>query len=155
MVGDGVHTIEQLVHEKNKDPLRGQGYKTPLERIQIGEAEEMFLKNHGQTWSDIPALNQVIYLRENSNISTGGDSIDFTDEIPDSYKELAIQAAQAAGATICGVDMMIDNIQEDANDTNYSIIEINFNPAIHIHCYPYKGENRKADERILDLLFAE
>lgn len=155
VVGDGVHTIEQLVREKNKDPLRGQGYKTPLERIQIGEAEEMFLKNHGQTWSDIPALNQVIYLRENSNISTGGDSIDFTDEIPDSYKELAIQAAQAAGATICGVDMMIDNIREDANDTNYSIIEINFNPAIHIHCYPYKGENRKADERILDLLFGE
>lgn len=155
VVGDGVHTIEELVHEKNKDPLRGRGYKTPLEKIQIGEAEEMFLKNHAQAWSDVPPFNEVIFLRENSNISTGGDSLDFTDEIPDSYKDLAIQSAKAAGATICGVDMMIDDIKEKATGTNYSIIEINFNPAIHIHCYPYKGKNRKADERILDLLFGE
>ncbi|AWP25179.1 MULTISPECIES: bifunctional glutamate--cysteine ligase GshA/glutathione synthetase GshB [Paenibacillus] len=153
VVGDGVHTIEQLVHEKNKDPLRGKGYKTPLEKIQLGEAEEMFLKNHSMSWNDIPQQGEVIYLRENSNISTGGDSIDFTDEMPNSYKELAIQSAKAAGATICGVDMMIDSLEEEATDTNYSIIEINFNPAIHIHCYPYIGKNRKANEKILDLLF--
>lgn len=153
VIGDGIHTIEQLVHEKNKNPLRGKGYKTPLEKIQLGEAEEMFLKNHAMSWNDIPQLGEIIYLRENSNISTGGDSIDFTDEIPNSYKDLAIQSAKAAGATICGVDMMIDSIEEAANDTNYSIIELNFNPAIHIHCYPYIGKNRKADEKILDLLF--
>lgn len=155
VVGDGEHSIEQLVHEKNKDPLRGRGYKTPLEKIQLGEAEEMFLRNHSYSWSDIPPSGKVIYLRENSNISTGGDSIDFTDDIPDSYKKLAIQSAKAAGATFCGVDMMIDDIREDATDDNYSIIEINFNPAIHIHCYPYKGENRRADEKILDLLFGK
>ena len=153
IVGDGIHTIKQLVQEKNKNRLRGKGYKTPLEKIQLGEAEEMFLENHAMSWNDIPQLGQVIYLRENSNISTGGDSIDFTDEIPYSYKDLAIQSAKAAGATICGVDMMIDSIEEEANDTNYSIIELNFNPAIHIHCYPYIGKNRKADEKILDLLF--
>ncbi|MCE5173254.1 hypothetical protein LQV63_28750 [Paenibacillus profundus] len=45
-VGDGFLMIEQLVHEKNKDPLRGRGYKTPLEKIQLDEAETMFLKNH-------------------------------------------------------------------------------------------------------------
>ncbi|MBY0162061.1 bifunctional glutamate--cysteine ligase GshA/glutathione synthetase GshB [Cytobacillus firmus] len=153
VAGDGVHTIEQLVHEKNKDRLRGKGYKTPLEKIQLGEAEEMFLKNHSMSWNDIPQQGEVIYLRENSNISTGGDSIDFTDEIPNSYKELAVQSAKAAGATICGVDMMIDSLEEEATDNNYSIIEINFNPAIHIHCYPYIGKNRKANEKILDLLF--
>lgn len=154
-MGDGVHTIEQLVHVKNKDLLRGHGYKTPLEKIQLGEAETMFLKNHNHQWSEIPSLGQVVYLRENSNISTGGDSLDFTDEIPESYKRLAIESAKAAGATFCGVDMMIDDITSEATDSNYSIIEINFNPAIHIHCYPYKGENRKADKKILDLLFGE
>ncbi|WP_268625189.1 bifunctional glutamate--cysteine ligase GshA/glutathione synthetase GshB [Paenibacillus alvei] len=155
VVGDGVHTIEQLVHEKNKDPLRGRGYKTPLEKIQLGEAETMFLNNHNHQWSGIPSLGQVVYLRENSNISTGGDSLDFTDEIPESYMTLAIESAKAAGATFCGVDMMIDDITSEASDSNYSIIEINFNPAIHIHCYPYKGKNRKADEKILDLLFGK
>jgi len=155
VVGDGVQTIEQLVHEKNKDPLRGRGYKTPLEKIQLGEAETMFLNNHNHQWSGIPSLGQVVYLRENSNISTGGDSLDFTDEIPESYMTLAIESAKAAGATFCGVDMMIDDITSEASDSNYSIIEINFNPAIHIHCYPYKGKNRKADEKILDLLFGK
>lgn len=153
VVGDGIHTIKQLVHEKNKDPLRGRGYKTPLEKIQLGEAEAMFLKNHGHHWDEIPALGQIVYLRENSNISTGGDSLDYTDDIPASYKALAVQSAKAAGATFCGVDMMIDDMTSEASESNYSIIEINFNPAIHIHCYPYKGKNRKADEKILELLF--
>ena len=60
--------------------------------------------------------------------------------MPNSYKELAVQSAKAAGAVLCGVDMMIDSLEEEATDTNYSIIEINFNPAIHIHCYPYIGK---------------
>ncbi|WP_318508726.1 hypothetical protein [Bacillus sp. T3] len=155
VVGDSIHTIEQLVQEKNKDPLRGKGYKTPLERIQLGEVEKMFLKNQSKHITDIPSTGEIVYLRENSNISTGGDSIDFTDEILESYKKIAIQSAKAADATFCGVDMMIDDIEKEATDSNYSIIEINFNPAIHIHCYPYKGQNRKADEKILDLLFGK
>ncbi|HHW38756.1 MAG TPA: bifunctional glutamate--cysteine ligase GshA/glutathione synthetase GshB [Bacillales bacterium] len=153
VAGDGIQTIEQLVTEKNKDPLRSRGYKTPLEFIQLGEVEEMFLKNQKKNRTYIPTQGEIVYLRENSNISTGGDSIDFTDEIPESYKKIAIRSAKAAGAVFCGVDMVIDNINEEAKSTNYGIIEINFNPAIHIHCYPYKGKNRKADEKIVDLLF--
>jgi glutamate--cysteine ligase len=153
VIGDGIHTIEQLVHGKNKDSLRGKGYKTPLERIQLGEVEEMFLKNQSKRKDYIPNLNETVYLRENSNISTGGDSIDYTDDIPDSYKQIAVASAKAVGATFCGVDMMIDDITDEASASNYSIIEINFNPAIHIHNYPYRGQNRKAEEKILDLLF--
>ncbi|KJB87258.1 hypothetical protein AZ66_14180 [Paenibacillus sp. E194] len=39
-----IHTIEQLVHEKNKDPLRGRGYRTPLEKIQLGESRNHVFK---------------------------------------------------------------------------------------------------------------
>lgn len=153
IIGDGIHTIEQLIQDKNKDPLRGKGYKTPLEKIQLGEAEKMFLKNQSKSLIDVPDKGETVYLRENSNISTGGDSIDFTDEIDASYKRIAVLAAKASGATFCGVDMMIKDINVEATDQNYSIIEINFNPAIHIHCYPHQGVNRKADDKILDLLF--
>lgn len=155
IVGDGIHTIEQLVHEKNKDPLRGKGYKTPLEKIQLGEAERLFLRNQSRHPSDIPEKGETVYLRENSNISTGGDSLDFTDEVDKSYKQIAVQAAKAAGATFCGVDMVIEDRNVGAANHNYSIIEINFNPAIHIHCYPYRGINRKANDKILDLLFRD
>ncbi|WP_415348692.1 bifunctional glutamate--cysteine ligase GshA/glutathione synthetase GshB, partial [Clostridium perfringens] len=144
VIGNGESTIEELVFEKNKDPLRGKGYKTPLEKIKLGEIEEMFLKNQGLSFKYIPKNGEKIYLRENSNISTGGDSIDFTDKIHPSYKEVALKSAKAVKALICGVDMVIDNIEEEAKEKNHGIIELNFNPAIHIHCFPYKGENRKA-----------
>ena len=153
VIGNGESTIEELVFEKNKDPLRGKGYKTPLEKIKLGEIEEMFLKNQGLSFKYIPKNGEKIYLRENSNISTGGDSIDFTDKIHPSYKEVALKSAKAVKALICGVDMVIDHIEEEAKEKNHGIIELNFNPAIHIHCFPYKGENRKAGEKILDLLF--
>lgn len=153
VTGNGIDSIKELAKEKNKDILRGKGYKTPLEKIILGEPEEMFLKGQGLDINYIPSEGEIVYLRENSNISTGGDSIDFTDEIPKSYSDIAIKCAKAVNARICGVDMVIDNIKEEASETNHGIIELNFNPAIHIHCYPYKGKNRKAGEKVLDLLF--
>lgn len=64
VVGDGVHTIEQLIHEKNKDSLRGKGYRTQMEQIQLGVAERMFLKIHSRNPFDIPRPGEVIFLRE-------------------------------------------------------------------------------------------
>jgi len=152
ILGDGKNTIRTLVGEKNKDSLRGTGYKKPLQKINLGEAEKTFLADQNLDFEYIPKKNEIIYLRENSNISTGGDSIDFTDDILDEYKQIAIDSAKAAEATICGVDMMIKDIKELPNNTNHGIIEINFNPAIHIHCYPYKGKNRDLGNKILDSL---
>lgn len=152
VTGDGIHTIRQLVEMKNLDPLRGKGYRTPLEKIRLGKDEELFLKNQGLDFESVPQKESTIYLRENSNISTGGDSIDYTDQIHPSYKEIALAAAHVLNVAITGVDIMITDIHSTANISNYAIIEMNFNPAIHIHCYPYKGENRHANDKVLDAL---
>src|ERR1035437_719440 len=152
VTGNGSHTIRELVVEKNKDPLRGKGYHTPLEKIQLGEAELMFLKAQDKDFDTIPLENETVFLRENSNISTGGDSIDFTDEILESYKKIAVKAAKALNVKITGLDMIIPDYTQEASNDNYAIIELNFNPAMHIHCHPYKGENRKLNEKLLDLL---
>jgi len=152
VTGDGIQTIRELVTEKNKDPLRGKGYHTPLEKIQMGEAEQMFLQAQDKDFESIPGNSETVFLRENSNISTGGDSIDFTDDIPESYKQIAVKAAQALNVKITGLDMIIPDYKHEATDDNYAIIELNFNPAIHIHCHPYKGKNRRLNEKLLDLL---
>jgi len=140
------------VFEKNKDPLRGKGYHTPLEKIQLGEAEMIFLRTQNKDFDYVPKQNETVYLRENSNISTGGDSIDFTDDIPDSYKKIAVRAAQALNVQITGLDMIIPDYTQEATEENYAIIELNFNPAIHIHCHPFKGKNRRLNEKLLDIL---
>jgi glutamate--cysteine ligase len=152
VTGDGMRSIRELVEIKNQDPLRGKGYRTPLEKIQLGEAEAIFLQAQSKTFDSIPVSGETVYLRENSNISTGGDSIDFTDDIPDSYKQIAIQAAQALNVSITGLDMMIPDYTKEASKNNYAIIELNFNPAIHIHCHPFKGKNRKLNEKLMDVL---
>ena len=152
VTGDGTKTIRELVELKNQDPLRGKGYRTPLEKIRLEEAEAMFLKQQGKDFDTIPASGETVYLRENSNISTGGDSIDFTDDIPDSYKQIAVRAAQALNVVITGLDMIIPDVSAEATDDNYAIIELNFNPAIHIHCHPFQGKNRKLNEKLMDAL---
>lgn len=150
VIGDGEKTITELVEVKNQDPLRGKGYVTPLEKIRLEENAELFLKQQGKNFDYIPEKDEIIYLRENSNISTGGDSIDYTDDIPKKFKDIAVNAAKAAGAKICGVDMMLEDYRDE--NTNYAIIELNFNPAIHIHSYPYKGKERKIATHVLKLL---
>lgn len=138
--GNGVSTIEELVEIKNQDPLRGYHYVTPLEKIKLDENAVLFLKLQNKNINYIPKDGEIVYLRENSNISTGGDSIDYTDDIPERFKEIAIKSAKAVNAKFCGVDMMIENYKDENSD--YGIIELNFNPAIHIHSYPYKGKER-------------
>lgn len=148
--GDGINSIEKLVSIKNENSLRGKGYKTPLEKIIIDENVKLFLNNKNLDIAYVPKEGEIVYLRENSNISTGGDSIDYTDVMPQRFKNIAIEATKSIGATICGVDMAIKDYK--LSDSDYTIIELNFNPAIHIHSFPYMGEERNIAISILELL---
>ena len=150
VTGDGVSDITALVAEKNRDPKRGEGYRKPLEKIRLGEVETAFLLGQGLTAASVPAAGERVYLRKNSNISTGGDSIDFTDTMPAVYQRLAERATAAAGANICGLDMIIPDVTDAREDAAYSILELNFNPALHIHDYPAVGENRRVERFVLD-----
>ena len=95
-------------------------------------------------------------MRENSNISTGGDSIDVTDQIPDDYKKIAVDAVSALGVKICGIDLIIENTEVPAANKNaYGIIEANFNPSMYMHIYPYKGESQRLTMHIIHYLFPE
>jgi glutamate--cysteine ligase len=152
VTGDGSSTIAELVKRKNDNPLRGEGYTKPLERITLGRTELMVLQSQGDDFDTVPETSQNIYLRENANISTGGDSIDFTDDVHSSYKDIAAAASRAVGANISGVDMIIQNIAVPANGKNYSIIELNYNPALHIHDFPAVGKNRNVEAHVLNLL---
>ncbi|ARF14321.1 bifunctional glutamate--cysteine ligase GshA/glutathione synthetase GshB [Sporosarcina ureae] len=156
VTGDGTHTIKELVEEKNRDPLRGTDHRTPLELIQLGELEVLMLKGQGYQLDSIPKDGEIVYLRENSNVSTGGDSIDVTDQFTDDYKKIAVDAVAALGAKISGIDLIIEDLDVPAaNPGAYGIIEANFNPSMYMHIYPYKGESRRVTTDILHYLFPE
>jgi glutamate--cysteine ligase len=150
--GDDIHTVEELVFLKNQNPLRGSGYKTPLEKIKLGTPELEYLAGQGKTAQYRPAQGEIVYLRKNSNISTGGDSIDYTDSAHKFYKTIAVKAARAVQARICGADIIISDITREPGEGEYGIIELNFNPALHIHGFPHQGKNRHPEKKVLDLL---
>lgn len=156
VVGDGRHTIAELVAAKNEDPLRGSHHRAPLELIQLGEIEKLMLKEQGYATTSVPAEGVIVYLRENSNVSTGGDSIDVTDEFSQDYKEVAAKAVTALGAKISGIDLIIpDKLQPATSQNAYGIIEANFNPAMHMHVYPFSGKSRRLTMAVLKFLYPE
>ncbi|QIM67227.1 bifunctional glutamate--cysteine ligase/glutathione synthetase [Mannheimia granulomatis] len=157
VIGDGIHSVKELVEMKNTDPLRGDGSRTPLKKIALGEIEQLQLKEQGLTIDSIPAKDQVVQLRANSNISTGGDSIDMTDQMHESYKQLAVGIAHAMGAKVCGVDLIIQDLTQPAqpNLDSWGVIEANFNPMMMMHIFPYQGKSRRLTKAIINMLFPE
>ncbi|HDX1192572.1 TPA: bifunctional glutamate--cysteine ligase/glutathione synthetase [Pasteurella multocida] len=157
VVGDGVHSVAELVAMKNDHPLRGDGSRTPLKKIALGEIEQLQLKEQGLTIDSIPAKDQLVQLRANSNISTGGDSIDMTDEMHESYKQLAVGITKAMGAAVCGVDLIIPDLKQPAspNLTSWGVIEANFNPMMMMHIFPYAGKSRRLTQNVIKMLFPE
>lgn len=150
--GDGRSTIRELVARKNEHPFRGEGYRKPLERLRLEAVELAFLDGQGMSPDSTPAEGAIVYLRENSNISTGGDSIDVTDTMPAVYQRAAERATAAVGAAICGLDMIIPDVAAAGPGAACTVLELNFNPALHIHDFPAEGQNRGVERHVLDLL---
>ncbi|UDW82958.1 bifunctional glutamate--cysteine ligase GshA/glutathione synthetase GshB [Pasteurella canis] len=157
VIGDGEHTVAELVAMKNEHPLRGDGSRTPLKKIALGEIEQLQLKEQGLTIDAIPMEGQRVQLRANSNISTGGDSIDMTDQMHDSYKQIAVGITQAMGAAVCGVDLIIPDLNQPAqqNLSSWGVIEANFNPMMMMHIFPYAGKSRRLTQQVIKMLFPE
>lgn len=147
VVGDGIHTIKELIAQKNEHPYRGDGYMTPLKKIRLDDQAQLFLKQQGISASSVPKAGEMVYLRGNSNISTGGDSIDYTEKMHPRFCEIALAAVRAFGAKFCGVDIIIADYTDP--DSAYGIIELNFNPAIMIHAFPFEGKERRLGYHIL------
>ncbi|MDN6162079.1 MAG: bifunctional glutamate--cysteine ligase GshA/glutathione synthetase GshB [Atopostipes sp.] len=155
VVGDGQSTIEELIDQKNENPLRGEEHKTPMGLIQKGKLEELMLKEQGYDFHSIPDKDCQVYLRENSNISTGGDSIDFTDEMHESYHKVAEGIAKSLDVKVTGIDLIIPNYKKESTkrDPGYSCIEANFNPAMSMHAYVTEGKGRFLTPKILTMLY--
>ncbi|HEL2401814.1 TPA: bifunctional glutamate--cysteine ligase GshA/glutathione synthetase GshB [Streptococcus suis] len=157
VVGDGQSTIRELVEQKNQDPLRGRDHRSPLEIINLGDIELLMLEQQGYTPDTVLPEGIQAFLRGNSNISTGGDSIDMTDQMDEFYKQLAADMATAMGAWACGVDLIIPDRTKQAskNEPNCTCIELNFNPAMYLHTYTYAGPGQSITPKILRKLFPE
>lgn len=155
VIGDGVHTVRQLVDIVNSDENRGESHEKPLTKIRLDGVAEGLLEKMGMTADSVPEKGQVVKLRTNGNLSTGGTSIDCTDIIHPENTELAVLAANAIGIDIAGIDVVTEDISKPLSETGGAVVEVNTAPGIRMHLYPSKGKSRNVAADIVDHLFPD
>lgn len=155
VIGDGQHTVRELVAEVNKDPRRGEGHGTSLTKIRIDAIAEARLKAQELTPDSVPAKGQRVILRNNANLSTGGTATDVTDSVHPDVAARAIEAAQTVGLDICGVDVVCETVIKPLEEQNGGIVEVNAAPGLRMHISPSFGKGRDVGAAVMDHMYPQ
>ena len=153
VVGDGRHTVTELIGIVNRDPRRGVGHEKVLTKIQLDREAEMMMDRLGYTAASVPGDGEVVYLRSTANLSTGGTATDVTDVIHPDNRDMAVRAVRAIGLDVGGVDFLSTNIAESYRSIGGGICEVNAAPGFRMHVAPSEGTARDAAGPVIDMLF--
>jgi len=153
VVGDGEHSVEELIEIVNQDPRRGVGHEKVLTRLELDAQALKMLEKVQLTPGAVPAQGQIIYLRSTANLSTGGTATDVTDVIHPDNREMAERAVRAIGLDVGGVDFLSRNITESYRKIGGGICEVNAAPGFRMHVAPSEGTPRDVAAPVIDMLF--
>jgi cyanophycin synthetase len=153
VVGDGVHTVAQLVEAVNADPRRGIGHEKVLTRIELDAQAAMMMARAGVDAGTVLEAGRLLLLRSTANLSTGGTATDVTDIIHPDNREMAVRAIRAIGLDVGGVDFLTTNIAESYKKIGGGICECNAAPGFRMHVAPSEGTPRDAAGPVIDMLF--
>ncbi|MCA9001606.1 MAG: cyanophycin synthetase, partial [Planctomycetes bacterium] len=153
VVGDGQHTVAELMEITNRDPRRGVGHEKILTRLEIDHQALRLLESRGMTPESVPEMGDMVFLRSTGNLSTGGTAVDVTDVIHPDNREMARRAANAVGLDVCGVDFLTTDITQSYKRTRGAICELNAAPGFRMHVAPSEGTPRDVAGPVIDMLF--
>ncbi len=153
VLGDGVHTIRELVDEINRDPRRSDGHATALTRIALDSVTCARLAALGLSPESVPAVGTRVVLRHNANLSTGGSATDVTDDVHPEVAARAGEAARTVGLDICGVDVVCESISRPLEPQGGGIVEVNAAPGLRMHIAPSYGKRRAIGEAVISAMF--
>lgn len=153
VVGDGIHTVRQLVDQVNSDPRRGEGHATSLTKIRFDDIALARLADQGMHADSVPAKGQRVILRNNANLSTGGTATDVTDDVHPDVAMRAVAAAQMIGLDIAGVDVICESVLRPLEEQNGGIVEVNAAPGLRMHLSPSFGKGRAVGEAIISTMY--
>ncbi|MBV9215188.1 MAG: cyanophycin synthetase [Acidobacteria bacterium] len=151
--GDGKSTVQELIDEINRDPRRGYGHEKVLTQITIDGQTQRCIAKAGYSLESVLKKDEVLHLKTTANISTGGTSIDCTDEVHPRNVFLFERIARIIGLDIAGIDIIAPNVTEPLNENGGGIIEVNAAPGFRMHLAPSEGIGRNVAEHVIDMLF--
>ena len=153
VMGDGRTSIRELVEIENRDPRRAEHHSSSLSTIHIDEIALNILKDQGFNPSSIPLAGQMVLIRRNANLSTGGTAIDVTELVHPEVAARAIDAAKVVGLDVAGIDVIASDITQPLEAQHGIIVEVNAAPGLRMHLTPSTGEPREVGAAIVDMLF--
>lgn len=153
VMGDGRKTIRELVEIENRDPRRAEHHASSLSKIHIDEIAVNILKDQGLTADSVPPAGQMVPIRRNANLSTGGTAIDVTELVHPEVAARAIDAAKVVGLDVAGIDVIASDITQPLEAQHGIIVEVNAAPGLRMHLAPSTGERRDVGAAIVDMLF--
>ncbi|HEX6139769.1 MAG TPA: cyanophycin synthetase [Candidatus Limnocylindria bacterium] len=151
--GDGRHSLAELVEMTNADPRRGIGHERVLTRIKVDDESVTYAREQGFELTDVPPRGVRVFLKRTGNMSTGGISIDRTDEIHPDNAEIAELAARVVGLDIAGIDFICPDISVPVRETGGGIVEVNAAPGFRMHTHPTEGDPQYVAKPVIDMLF--
>ncbi len=148
VVGDGRSTIDDLLKKKQRS-FFASSRDTQLRRDDPRTKAK--LMHQGLTLESTPKKGEQVFLLDNANLSTGGDSIDVTKNIHPAFKKIAIRLTKDMGLRLCGVDLMV---QGDISDkpAMYWVIEINSAPGLDHYAQSGDTQQRIVEDMYLKVL---
>ena len=153
VVGDGKHTVRELVAAANTDPRRGIGHEKVLTRIRIDDVAEALVRSQGQELDGVPDTDVMVLLAATGNMSTGGSAIDRTWDAHEDNVEIAEEAARVVGLDVAGIDFIAPDITVPVREAGGAIVEVNAAPGFRMHTHPTEGEPQYVARPVIDLLF--
>jgi cyanophycin synthetase len=153
VVGDGYLTIAELIRQENRKPARLDTPTSPMSKIQVDEAMELYLDEQRLSLNSIIDKGDTIYLRKVANLSAGGISINATHTVHDDIIILAQDIAQHFRLTCLGIDVIAKNLEQSWKFSNFAILEINAAPGVLMHLRPSVGDSVDVPSHILETFF--
>jgi cyanophycin synthetase len=155
VIGDGEHTIAELIEIENKNPQRGYGHEREMTRLAVSSITERLLSQAGKTLETRLAETERFDLELTANLSTGGTAKDVTDDVHPANRQLAERAARIIGLDIAGIDILTSDIRGSIVENQGAVIEVNAAPGLRAHLAPSEGKRRNVAAPIVDMLFPD
>jgi len=139
VVGDGEHTVRELIEVTNADPRRGIGHEKVLTKIKVDETAVELVRKQGFELDDVPPKDAFVKLVATGNMSTGGISIDRTWEAHEENVEIAEEAARVIGLDVAGFDFLTTDISKTVRETGGAIVAENEAPGFRMNQHTSEG----------------
>jgi cyanophycin synthetase len=153
VVGDGKHTVGELIEEVNRNELRGFGHENLLTYITPDAMTERLLREGGLDLDSVPENGRIVRLKSTANLSMGGTAEDVTDTVHSANRFMAERISRVIDLDIIGIDIIAPTLETPILENGGAVIEVNAAPGFRMHLSPVNGTPRQVAIPVVDMLF--